>query len=110
VERATAPRARWPAADARECWLDAAAIGDELAIRFRRSGDRFQPLGMRSAKRLQDFFVDAGVPRAARDRVPLVLSGERIAWVVGWRIADWARVQAPGRPIVRVRFEPEAEP
>jgi tRNA(Ile)-lysidine synthase len=63
-----------------------------LAVRGWRDGDRFQPLGMSEEKKLQDFFVDEKVPRSQRDRVPLVLCGGRIAWVVGHRIAEWAKV------------------
>ena len=44
-------------------------------------------------KKLQDFFTDSRVPRAWRDRVPLLVSEQGIAWVVGYRIAHWARVE-----------------
>ncbi len=59
-----------------------------LTLRSWRPGDRFRPLGMSGQKKLQDFFVDAKVPRYERERIPLLLSGERIAWVVGHRIAE----------------------
>jgi len=89
-----------------ECWLDAAAVAGPLWVRGRRPGDRFQPLGMAHEKRLQDFLVDARVPRAARARLPLVLTGERIAWVVGQRIADWARVRPDSTGALHLAFEP----
>ena len=50
---------------------------------------------MRGTKSLQDLFVDCRVPRERRDRVPLLISPKGIAWVVGVRIAEWARVK-PG--------------
>ncbi|MCI0794734.1 MAG: tRNA lysidine(34) synthetase TilS, partial [Chloroflexi bacterium] len=66
--------------------------------------------GMAREKKLQDFFTDAKVPRVWRDRVPLLVSDRGIAWVVGCRIADWAKVE-PGdsasSPAVLVRFEAE---
>ena len=73
-------------------YLDRSTLGDELILRSRRPGDRFQPLGMDRHKKLQDFFTDSRVPRTWRDRVPLLASRYGIAWVVGYRIAHWARV------------------
>jgi tRNA(Ile)-lysidine synthase len=92
-------------------WLDRASLGDQLSVRTRRPGDRFRPLGMSQEKKLQDFFTDLKVPRLWRDRVPLLVSDRGIAWVVGYRIADWARMEAmtsPGRPVVWVEFEPRS--
>ena len=68
-------------------------LGGGLRVRARRPGDRFQPLGMSGQKKLQDFMVDAKIPRQWRGRVPLVVSLKGIAWVAGWRIADWAKVK-----------------
>jgi len=86
-----APPTEMPGPGGRAC-LDFDAVGPELVLRARRPGDVFQPLGMEQAKRLQDFFVDARVPRAWRTRVPLLCAPRGIAWVAGWRIAHWARV------------------
>ena len=47
---------------------------------------------MTHQKKLQDFLTDARVPESWRDRVPLLVTGRGIAWVVGHRIAEWARV------------------
>ena len=84
-------------------FLDADASGERLWLRRRRRGDRFQPLGLSQPKKLQDFFVDAHIPRAERDAVPLVCSGRGIAWVVGQRPAEWAKVTAATRRVLRLR-------
>lgn len=76
-----------------------------LALRGWRPGDRFRPLGMRGAKKLQDFFVDAKVPREERGRIPLLLSGGRIAWVAGQRVAEEFRFDGRGPAcLVEVEF------
>ncbi|MCC6487496.1 MAG: tRNA lysidine(34) synthetase TilS [Candidatus Hydrogenedentes bacterium] len=67
--------------------LDADAVTEPLFVRFRRPGDRFIPYGMTGTKKLQDYFVDAGVPATERDGVPILMCGERIAWVVGYAVA-----------------------
>jgi tRNA(Ile)-lysidine synthase len=81
-----------------------AVSDDELVIRTRQPGDRFQPLGMSSTKKLQDFMVDEKIPRHWRDRVPLVVAPKGIAWVVGWRIADWARARDDASEIMEIEF------
>ncbi len=63
-----------------------------LAVRTREPGDRFQPLGMSGTKKLKDFMIDEKVHSSLRDDVPLVVTSQGIAWVVGWRIAEWAKV------------------
>ena len=77
--------------------LDAEAVGRALRLRRRRPGDRFQPLGMAAPKKLQDFLVDAHVPRPQRDSLPLFESERGVVWVGGLRIAEWAKPRR-GRP------------
>ena len=89
--------------DPRTAFLDADACGARLWLRRRRPGDRFQPLGLPRPKKLQDFFVDAHVPRAERDAVPLLCGEQGIAWVVGQRPAEWAKVTAATRRVLRLR-------
>ena len=71
--------------------LDRNQIGEQLLIRTRRPGDRFYPLGITGSKKLKDFMIDQKIPRNFRDRLPIVLSDDRIAWVIGFRIAQWAK-------------------
>ncbi len=81
------------------------SLGERLIVRGRRPGDRFQPLGMPGHKKLQDILVDDKVPRAWRDRVPLVVTERGIAWIVGSRTADWARVKGADATVLELRFE-----
>jgi tRNA(Ile)-lysidine synthetase-like protein len=85
--------------------VDEGAVKGVVRVRRRRDGDRFQPLGMSGTKKLQDFFVDARVPRDERDAVPIFESGRGIVWVGGLRIADWAKPQA-GAPTLFLWYEP----
>ena len=84
--------------------FDCDSVGQKLRVRIRQPGDRFQPLGMSQTKKLQDFMVDSKVPRSARDRVPLVVSERGIAWVVGWRIAEWATAHGRSPRSLELRF------
>ncbi len=85
-------------------FLDMDAIGDAFYVRNRLQGDRFQPLGMPQEKRLQDFFVDQHVPQRQRDQIPLLISSKGIVWVVGHRIADWARITEATANVLVTQF------
>ena len=84
--------------------LDADTIGPAPYIRTWHEGDRFQPLGMTHEKKLQDFFVDEKIPRRDRDRVPLLCAtDDRIAWVIGHRIAEPFKITSATQRIVRLQ-------
>ena len=85
--------------------FDLDVVGKELTVRGRRRGDRFQPLGMESPKKLQDFMVDAKISRSRRDHVPLVCSPQHIIWAVGWRIDHRARVTPSTKRVLCLEFE-----
>ncbi len=84
--------------------FDADALGPELYVRTRRQGDVFRPLGMNSEKSLADFMKDAHVPARWRDVLPIVVNAsDEVAWVIGWRIADWAKITDDTKRIVEIR-------
>lgn len=89
--------------------FDAARIEGPLTVRARRDGDRFVPLGMEHAKKLQDFFVDRKVDQPQRDDVPLLCAGGRIAWVVGHAIDARAAVTGPTSQYLLVEVEDAIE-
>ena len=86
--------------------LDHDLTGDRLSVRPRRPGDRFQPLGLGGTKELTEFMIDAGIPRAWRNRIPIVSSPGQIVWVVGWRIDGRVRVTGATRLVLRLTFRP----
>ncbi len=66
--------------------FDAEQLSLPLKIRTWRQGDWFCPTGMNGRrKKLQDYFTDAKLGRSMRERMPLVLSRDGIAWIVGLR-------------------------
>lgn len=69
--------------------VDADRIVGPLMVRAWQPGDRFCPFGMKGrSKKLQDFFTDLKVLGSDRTRIPVVATGERIVWVVGYRQDD----------------------
>jgi tRNA(Ile)-lysidine synthase len=68
-----------------EAAVDPDKLTGPLAVRSRRPGDRFRPLGLGGSVRLKDFFINEKVPRRERDTVPVIVSGDDIVWVAGHR-------------------------
>lgn len=86
--------------------FDAEELSLPLRIRAWRQGDWFCPAGMNGRrKKLQDYFTDAKLSRSMRERIPLLLSRDGIAWIVGQRVdARFAATTSTTRFIVaRVR-------
>lgn len=101
VESRVCSRQEAPSPGPQVAVLDA-ALTDGLVVRGWRPGDAFVPLGMTGRKKLQDFFVDAKVPRAVRGLVPLVVHPRAgVIWVAGMRISQDAKAPA-GAPLVLV--------
>jgi tRNA(Ile)-lysidine synthase len=84
--------------------FDLKKTGRNLWVRQRHPGDRFQPLGMNMTKKLNEFMVDAKIPRSWRGCIPIVCSPQQIIWVVGWRIEDTVKVTEASKEILRLEF------
>ncbi len=70
-------------------FFDADKIGNEITLRHWRAGDRFQPIGFKSAAKLQDLFTNAKIPRARRHSLIVAeTAGGEIFWVEGLRMAE----------------------
>lgn len=87
-------------------YFDLDQVGQDLILRGRKPGDRFQPLGMGGrSKRLREFMIDAKIPHHIRDKVPLVVSPRNIVWVAGYRIDERARVTERTGRVLKIWFQ-----
>jgi len=77
-------------------YFDADKVGVRVWLRHWQPGDRFQPIGLKSARKLQDLFTDLKVPREERHRrVVAVTSRGELFWVEGLRMAEGFKLE-PG--------------
>ncbi len=114
--------ARWLSADAetrvkasrnQDAWrafLDADTVGTSLVLRPRRPGERFQPLGMGGkSSSVSDFMINCQIPRAWRDRVPILAlrtrtRPEQLLWIAGWRLDERAKITEQTKRILLISF------
>ncbi len=66
--------------------------GKPLFFRTRKSGDRMSVLGMEGIKKVKDILIDAKIPVAMRDKLPIVIAGQDIIWIAGVRRSGFAPV------------------
>ena len=64
-----------------------------LTLRQRRDGDQFHPFGMQGRKKLKDLLIDVKLPQPERGRVPVLVSGDEIIWVLGYRTSEPFKVR-----------------
>lgn len=99
-----------------EVFLDAGAVqaavqaagqaAGPLAFRTRRPGDSYRPAGGTGKRKVQDLWVDAKVPRAARDRLPLLTCGDQLIWAGGQRVAHGFACTAATTTALRIQVFP----
>ena len=69
--------------------FDADKVGGKITLRHWRPGDRFQPIGLKSAVKLQDLFTNRKIPRDRRRELTVAASeNHEIFWVEGLRISE----------------------
>jgi tRNA(Ile)-lysidine synthase len=92
-------------ADPSRVALDLHSLNPPLAIRGRRPGDRFRPLGLPADKKLKELLIEAKIPAGRRPLVPLVCDRDGIVWVAGLRPAERCRVHAGTRELLVLELE-----
>ncbi|MER3514788.1 MAG: hypothetical protein C4310_10735, partial [Chloroflexota bacterium] len=76
-----------------------------LYLRRRQPGDRFRPLGLGGHRtRVSQLLINLKVPRPWRDAIPLLVAGDTILWVCGFRLDDTVRVTEHTQEVLHLRF------
>src|SRR4030043_285942 len=82
--------------------MDYGSLQFPLKMRNFRPGDRFHPLGVKGTQKLKNFFIDHKVPKFERPKVPLLISGDIIAWIAGYRIDERVKVTEKTKKVLTV--------
>lgn len=85
--------------------VDSHILDNPLTIRHYQEGDKFQPIGMKGTRKLQDFFTDLHLTREEKKDVWLLLSGDEIAWVIGYRISDKFKVTDQTKQVAEISID-----
>jgi tRNA(Ile)-lysidine synthase len=82
--------------------LDKHLLEFPLGIRPWKQGDSFYPLGMKGRKKISDFLTDRKVSRPDKEKTYVLLSGDKIACVLGHRIDERYKVTNQTKEIYRI--------
>ena len=78
-------------------------INFQLPLRTPLEGDTFAPFGMGGKRKLlSDFLTDLKLNFFEKERQPLLMDGEEIAWVVGRRSSELYRVDDQTKRVIRL--------
>jgi tRNA(Ile)-lysidine synthase len=106
--RLTAARVlRQPSRQRQREQLDADQVGSGIVLRHWRPGDRFQPIGMSAAVKLQDWFTNLKIPAARRRELVLATTADgEIFWIEGLRISERFKLTQRTRRRLEWRWKP----
>jgi tRNA(Ile)-lysidine synthase len=80
-------------------------VGSRIILRNWRDGDRFEPIGLGRAAKLQDLFTNAKVSAPEkRERVIACAATGEIFWVQGLRIGEIAKIRPQTRRFLEWRW------
>jgi tRNA(Ile)-lysidine synthase len=87
-------------------YIDADRIrSGELVLRSWSDGDWFVPLGMKTRKKISDFFVDAKIPLYEKHHFPILETRDGdVVWVCGQRIDDRFKITEETKRVLKLEF------
>ncbi len=79
--------------------LDFKKLEFPLTLRKWKEGDKFMPLGMKSFKKLSDYFIDNKFSLLEKKAQWLLCSGKDIVWIVGHRIDNRYKLESKTKKV-----------
>jgi tRNA(Ile)-lysidine synthase len=74
-----------------------------LVLRKNMPGDSFHPLGMKSRKKLSDYFIDKKYPVPVKEKKLVLESAGDIVWIIGDRLDDRFKITPETKNILFLR-------
>lgn len=92
--------------DRHSAYFAAEAMDAPLSLGTRKRGEHLFPLGMFGHRqKLHDLMINARVPQAERDTVPVLRVGDEVAWVVGLRQDQRFVVTDQTEKVLHIQFQ-----
>jgi tRNA(Ile)-lysidine synthase len=83
-----------------KAYVDAELLIFPLVVRYKQAGDQLMPLGMKSFKKLSDFFIDEKISIPEKEKTPLLINGNgEIIWVGRLRQDERYKVSATTKKV-----------
>lgn len=83
-------------------FISADNLGEKFILRVWNPGDKFKPLGMKHLKKVSDFLTDEKIPSSERKKQLVLVSRNKIVWIVGLRIDDRFKLNSKTKRIYKL--------
>ncbi len=91
--------------DRNRAYLNKGKLNFPLRLRNWERGDWFVPFGMKGKKLISDFMIDLKIPLSLKKDILVLVSGEDIVWVVGYRIDDRYKMNSQTTELLMLEYE-----
>lgn len=83
-------------------WFDYDRIKSALSVRTRQVGDYMQIYSQGGNKTIKSIMIDKKIPKEKRDKIPLLVEGHHVLWMMGYRISEAYKVTENTKTILQV--------
>ena len=86
-------------------WFDYDKIAGNVMVRFKEEGDYLVISPEGDKKKLKKYFVDSKIPSDKRGGIPLVVFGNDVLWIIGYRTGEGARITKSTKKLLKMEIK-----
>lgn len=88
--------------DANTAFFDYDKLKFPLKVRRWKKADAFCPFGMNNKKKISDFLIDNKVSMFEKEKVTVLMSGNDIVWLIGYRNDNRFRITSGTKNVLKI--------
>lgn len=85
-------------------WFDYDKIKCALSVRYRQTGDYLTLTGG-GRKTVKAFMIDEKIPKEDRGKIPLIVDGSHVLWVIGYRISEYYKITDDTHTVIQMQLD-----
>ena len=86
-------------------WFDYDKIAENVMVRFKEEGDFLVISPEGDKKKLKKYFIDSKIPSDKRGGIPLVVSGNDVLWIIGYRTGEGTRITKSTKKLLKMEIK-----
>lgn len=86
-------------------WFDYDKIAGNVMVRFKEEGDFLVISPEGNKKKLKKYFADSKIPSDKRAGIPLVVSGNDVLWIIGYRTGEGTRITKSTKKLLKMEIK-----
>lgn len=90
-----------------EIYMDASVLESPFEISPWNAGDRMQPLGMHTSKKISDILIDKKIDLHQKSTILLLKSSNEILWILGLQSSDLFKITEKTTDVIKITYSPK---